>query len=135
VRRAVALGCCLAALLTAHGASAQEAEVPERDSPSTRSSRPAVARWRPLVAEYPWDVETALRVIACESDGDPEAVNPWSGAAGLFQLYGWRWLAERLFGRRDVLTPWVNVATAFVLWQDSGGTFRWHWGASRGCWG
>jgi hypothetical protein len=32
------------------------------------------------------------------------------------------------------MIPWVNVATAFALWQDSGGTFRWHWGASRSCW-
>ena len=47
---------------------------------------------------------------------------------------GWGWLAERLFGTRDVTVPWVNVAVAHTLWLDSGGTFNWHWAASRSCW-
>jgi hypothetical protein len=135
MRRALALGCCLVALLTAHSASAQEAEVAERYSPASRSMRPAVARWRPLVAEYPWDVETALRIISCESEGDPDAVNPWSGAAGLFQaMPEWGRLTWRLFGSRNLLDPVVNTALAFLLWEDSGGRFSWHWGASVACW-
>lgn len=113
---------------------AQEAPESVRYQPASRGVRPAVDRWRDLVAEQEdWDVEQALDVIACESAGDPAARNP-SGATGLFQLLGWRWLAERLFGTRDLTEPRVNVALAHVLWADSGGTFRYHWYASRGCW-
>jgi len=56
--------------------------------PDPGGSFPApVERWRPLVAAYfsPGRVEAALAVIQCESHGDPEAANPLSGAAGLFQ--------------------------------------------------
>lgn len=107
----------------------------ERYTPSARGTRPAVTRWTDLVAAYDWDVPTALRVIDCESSGDPGAINPYSGAAGLFQLYGWSRLARRLFGDGRVLIPWVNVATAHALWEDSGERFGFHWYASRGCWG
>jgi hypothetical protein len=46
-----------------------------------------VERWRPLVEQYfpAVMVDGALSVMSCESFGDPEAVNPSSGAAGLFQ--------------------------------------------------
>lgn len=138
---------CLLILLGGLGVGLARAEpdepVVERFTPSARGTRPAVTRWRPLLAEYPWDVETALRVVDCESGGDPGAINPSSGAAGLMQLYGWSWLARRLFGTGDVTIPWVNVAVAHVLWADSGGAFGWydargrprgHWAASIGCW-
>ena len=111
---------------------------PDRYEPSNRGGRrfaPAVERWRQLVAGYDWDVDTALAVITCESRGDPGAVNRFSGASGLFQLLGWSGLARRLFGSGDVFDPGVNAGTAAWLWRDSGGSFRWHWAASVGCWG
>lgn len=110
------------------------AEDGERYVPSARGTRASVVRWREVVSAYDWDVDEALRVISCESAGDADAINPYSGAAGLFQLYRWSWLAQRLFGESDVLIPWVNVATAHYLWMDSGGTFRWHWASSARCW-
>lgn len=110
-----------------------------RYTPSSRGPRASyqtdqVQRWYEAVDAYAWPTETALLVIACESQGDPGAVNRSSGAAGLFQLYGWSWLAERLTGIRNVLTPWVNIRTAFELWRETG-SFSWHWYASIGCWG
>lgn len=117
-----------------------DAQDAPRYEPSVRGPRASyqtdqVQQWREAVAEYPWPVETALLVIACESQGDPGAINPSSGAAGLMQLYGWGWLAGRLTGSRNVLDPWVNIRTAFALWEDSGGRFGFHWEASRSCWG
>jgi hypothetical protein len=123
----------VAALLRPGPATAQTVEA-DRFEPAARGVRPSVARWRPLLEAYPWDVDTALRVVDCESGGDPAAVNPWSGAAGLWQLYGWRGLARRLFGSEDLLDPVLNTAVAFALWEDSGGRFSWHWYASRRCW-
>lgn len=123
----------------AENARADEVEAP-RYQPSARGPRAsygtdAVERWRDAVEAYAWPAEQALLVVACESEGDPGAINPRSGATGLFQLYGWAWLAERLTGVRDVRVAWVNIRAAFALWADSGGTFAWHWAASRGCWG
>jgi hypothetical protein len=126
------------------------AEDGERFSPSSRGPRASyetdqVQQWRAAVDAYPWPTETALLVIACESQGDPGVSNrDGSGATGLFQLLGWEWLAARLYGTRDVTIPWVNIAVAYQLWRDAGGTFGWwgadgrahgHWAASIGCWG
>lgn len=108
---------------------------PEPAPPSPDESAGPVERWRALVASYPdWDPNVALAVIACESGGDPGAVNRSSGASGLFQLLGWEWLAEYLGGfGASVFDPSVNVAAAHWLWAQSGG-FGVHWAASRGCW-
>jgi hypothetical protein len=127
-----------AAAAVAPGATPTEAPEPTRFVPASRSGiRPAVARWEPLLAEYPWDVETALRVIECESKGNPAVWNAQgSGAHGLFQtMPEWGALAYVLTGSTDLGEPAVNVAVAYYLWADSGGTFRWHWSSSRGCWG
>lgn len=59
---------------------------------------PQVEMWRPLVSEYfaADQVDTALRVMECESGGDPNAKNPNSSASGLFQFLKttWDWTAE-----------------------------------------
>lgn len=99
---------------------------------------PNVERWRWLVEGYEWDADLALAVIDCESDGDPGATNPYSGAAGLFQLYGWGWKARQLFGpMASVYTPWVNAEVAHWIWRADGRRFggRAGWQASIGCWG
>lgn len=89
-----------------------------------------VERWRSLVARYfPGDrVEQALWVIGCESGGNPEAVNPFSGASGLFQHLPEYW-PERAtaagFAGRSIFDPEANIGTAAYLfgtrdtpWQD-----------------
>lgn len=52
-----------------------------------------VEGWRPLVAAHfpPGQVDTAMRVLACESAGDPNAKNPRSSAAGLWQFIRSTW--------------------------------------------
>lgn len=85
---------------------------------------PDSAQWRPLVADFfpAGRVDAALRVLACESGGDPAASNPFSGAAGLFQIMpGWssgRW--GNPFAPFDPFDPPTNVA--FAAWLSKGGS-------------
>lgn len=87
-----------------------------------------VEEWRPLVARFfpAAQVDKALRVMACESQGNPDARNPSSGAAGLFQHMP-QWWASRSqaagFAGRSVYDPEANVGTAAWLWSRDG------WGA------
>jgi len=140
-RLAATAALAVCAVLTVWGsAAAQAVEEAPRYVPAVRGPRASygteqVQQWREAVDAYPWPTDTALLVISCESQGDPGAINPSSGAAGLFQLYSWGWLAARMFGTRNVLIPWVNIGVAFALWEDSGGRFGFHWAASRSCWG
>jgi soluble lytic murein transglycosylase-like protein len=120
------------------GGSTVRADEEARAVPSSRSGRAAavaaVEQWRPALDAYAWPVDTALRVIACESLGDPDAVNPSSGASGLFQVmpYLHQWRVWRLFGEwRSLRDPWVNIAIAFELWEIGGWA---PWTASAGCW-
>ncbi|MPZ52107.1 MAG: peptidoglycan DD-metalloendopeptidase family protein [Acidimicrobiia bacterium] len=81
---------------------------------------PAVERWRPLVEEYfpKKRVEEAMRVLACESRGNPNAVNPTSDATGLFQFIPTTWMwasAAAGYGGYDRTHPEANVASAAWL--------------------
>ncbi len=62
-------------------------------------------------------VEPALRVIQCESLGDPEAYNPYSGASGLFQFLPGTWavIAPKAgFDGVSVFDPEANIGTGGV---------------------
>lgn len=109
--------------------------VPEDTTSTTAASAGGVERWRGLVAAYfPAErVEEALRVMHCESKGDPNARNPHSGAAGLFQFMArtWGWAsAEAGFGGASVYDPEANIASAAWLVQHSIAT-----GHAGGAWG
>lgn len=96
-----------------------------------------VETWRSLVGAYfrTEDVDLALRVIACESHGDPAAQNPRSSAAGLFQhltRYWARRAAAAGFAGASVFDPEANVAAAAWLVYSDGGWS--HWRASQACW-
>jgi hypothetical protein len=97
----------------------------------------SVEDWRPLVEVFfePGDVDRALRVIACESRGEPSAKNPSSTASGLFQHLASQWRsrsAQAGWGGSDVFDPVANVAVAAWLVYEGGGWS--HWNASGGCW-
>lgn len=89
----------------------------------------AVERWRPVVAIYfPEElIDWALRVIECESHGDPLAKNPNSTASGLFQHLASLW-DERAIAAgwedADVFDPFANIAVAAWL-LDTGGPGHW----------
>lgn len=95
-----------------------------------------VEEWRSLVSAYfaPEHVDLALLIISCESGGDPNAQNPTSGAAGLFQHIPRYW-ESRVAGAgmpgASIFDPIANVAaSAYLAYSDGWG----HWAASAGCW-
>lgn len=88
--------------------------------PSAGPIKPATEQWRSLVASYftPSMVDQALSIIQCESLGDPDAYNPYSGAAGLFQFLPGTWAVTSVkagFGGASVFDPEANVASAAWL--------------------
>lgn len=90
------------------------------DPPGTRTFRQAVERWRSLVAAYFPDylVDQALAVIDCESRGDPEARNPYSGASGLFQFLPGTWAVvapKAGFPDSSPFDPEANIGSAWWL--------------------
>lgn len=77
-----------------------------------------VEQWRNLVAAYfPAEhVDRMLRIMACESGGNPNAYNGSTGVAGLFQIHPlWQkpWPG-------DYYDPWTNVAVAYQVWLEQG---------------
>lgn len=74
--------------------------------------------WRPLVESYfPADaVERMLCLMWYESRGDPNAVNPSSGAAGLFQVMPFWW--DHYGG--DRFDPATNTRVARLIWDQQG---------------
>lgn len=85
---------------------------------------PDIERWRPIVEEYfPIDqVDDALAVMDCESEGDPRAENRRSRAAGLFQFLNRTWShasAAAGFDGASAFEPEASIAAAAWLVGDS----------------
>jgi hypothetical protein len=122
-------------------AQSEPAESTTRTKPTNSPIRQPISKdvedWRPLVAVYfaPGDVDQALRIIQCESQGKPTAKNPNSSASGLFQHLASAW-AERSakagWAGADIFDPTANIAVAAWLVYEGGGWS--HWNASRWCW-
>jgi hypothetical protein len=79
-----------------------------------------VYAWQPLIEQHfaPDLVLDALVIIQCESRGDPEAVNPYSGAAGLFQFLPGTWAVASVqagVGDRSVFDGEANIIAASWL--------------------
>lgn len=121
-----------------HVATAERRVVEALATPVGEAVTDPVARWRPLVEEYfaPELVDQALAIIACESNGDPDATNPRSSATGLFQFIGRTWAnasGPAGFGGASPTDPEANVASAAWLVEYSleAGQGPWrHWTCS-----
>lgn len=99
----------------------------------------SVEQWRSLVGQFfPSNrVEQALRIIDCESNGNAEAVNPYSGASGLFQFLPSTWASTAPnagYGGASALDPEANIASAAWLanrYHELGYSY-WHpWSCKR----
>lgn len=97
---------------------------PTTTTTTTPRERPAlyaaVEAWRPLVAaHFAADlVDDALYIMQCESLGDPEAVNPYSGASGLFQFMPGTWAVASVkagVDDRSVFDGEANIIAASWL--------------------
>lgn len=101
----------------------QPEEVRHRDGtrPDVAAPPPTTAgveQWRSLVAAYfpPEAVDRMLRIMECESHGNPAAKNPNSSATGLFQIMAFWQTAWP----GDYTDPWVNVSVAYQIWLEQG---------------
>ena len=84
----------------------------------------------------PQDVELALEVAFCESRWEPDATNPTSGAAGLFQQIPRYWperAAAAGWAGAGIYDAHANAAVSAWLVYEGGGWI--HWEASEACWG
>lgn len=81
-----------------------------------------VEQWRSLVAAYfPADqVDMALRVMACESGGNPNAANPRSTARGLMQVMWSVWGPEYGVSEAELYIPEVNLSIAAKVYARQG---------------
>ncbi len=100
---------------------------PRAPQPSNVGS--SVERWRPLVEAHfrAGDVDTALRIIACESRGNPDAKNPGSSAAGLWQFLKATWnrvaqsTGSPTYNERGPYDPtWATINAAWLRDRGSG---------------
>ena len=100
---------------------------------------PEVEQWRPLVTQYfPGNrVEEALRILDCESNGDPNAVNPYSGASGLFQFLPSTWAStapQAGWGGYSPFHAEANVSSAAWLanrYEELGSYYWQAWSCRR----
>ncbi len=99
----------------------------------------AVERWRGEVSRYfpASRVNEALAIIQCESLGDADAYNPYSGASGLFQFLPSTWAAtapKAGFPNSGPFDGVANIGTAAWLgqrYQDLGQGFWKPWSCRR----
>lgn len=100
---------------------------------------PQVEQWRSLVQTFfpSSRVEEALKIIDCESNGDPNAVNPYSGASGLFQFLPSTWATTAPnagYGGYSAFDPEANIASAAWLanrYQELGNNYWQAWSCRR----
>ena len=84
-----------------------------------------VAGWRSLIASHfpASQVDDALRVVACESGGNPSVVNPVGGYAGLFQHAPAYWNERSTkagWSGASIFDPEANIAVAAWLVDRDG---------------
>lgn len=100
---------------------------------------PQVERWRGMVSGFfpSSRVDEALAIIDCESNGDPNAVNPYSGASGLFQFLPSTWAStapKAGYAGASPLDPEANIASAAWLanrYQQLGQPYWQAWSCRR----
>lgn len=93
-------------------------------------------KYRPIVEQYDWDVETVMQICKDESQGNPENIN-WSdkhkdskgnviciSSQGLMQV-GCFWPAELGYTMEDLLIPEPNMAMAYEIYKRSKGFTPW----------
>ena len=118
---------------------------PISESPPAQNPEPnpdtsfvdAVEQWRQSVGEAinsyggpSSDTNRFLRIMQCESMGQPNATNPSSGAAGLMQHLPQYWDARAVsagYSGYSAYDPIANInVSAWLIYQASGGGWQ-HW--------
>ncbi len=102
-------------------------------SPVARTYSSGVEQWRSLVTTYfrTGDVDRALRIMQCESGGDPNIMHDFSNpasASGLMQHLGKYWATRSAaagWAGASIFDPTANVAVAAWLRDQRGGWNHW----------
>jgi hypothetical protein len=95
-------------------------KIDESSSPNGRRARTEeeiVAIIREAARAFAQPEEDLLRVGRCESNLDPNAVNPDGPYLGLFQFLRSTW-ASTPFAHRDIFDPVANAQAAAWMWQQ-----------------
>jgi soluble lytic murein transglycosylase-like protein len=82
-----------------------------------RTEDEIVAIIREAARAFAQPEEDLLRVGRCESNLDPQAVNPDGPYFGLFQFLRSTW-ASTPFADRDIFDPVANAQAAAWMWQQ-----------------
>lgn len=80
---------------------------------------PGVERYRALIAQYNWPVDTALAIMQAESGGNPNAVSP-TNDYGLMQIHD----GLQTYGPQ-IFDPAFNIAIAYNVKYRSRGFRPW----------
>jgi len=106
-----------------------EPEPEPKPEPYDKTGTGGVEQWRNLVSKYDWNVDTVLRIMACESGGRETVVNdnPATGdySVGLMQI--------NIYGANATNRPsenWLKVAknnVQFAYELSGGGSNFNHW--------
>lgn len=101
---------------------------PQPASPPTpEPTKPIVGceQYRPLVAQYSWNVDVAMAVMQAESSCNPNAVN-WTdnhrvckGSFSLMQV-GCFWYPHFGYTIDTKFNPEINISIAYKIWERSG---------------
>lgn len=99
-------------------------------SPGVGATSSSAEEWRWLVELHfaPGDVDKGLRVIWCESRGDPSAKNPSSTASGLWQHLATYWESRSAAAGISGASIWDPEASTIVaawLVYSNGGWGHW----------
>jgi hypothetical protein len=100
---------------------------------------PVIEQWKSLVEAYfpSSRVEEALAILQCESLGDADAYNPYSGASGLYQFLPSTWAStspKAGFSGASPFDPEANIGTAAWLanrYQELGQGYWAPWACRR----
>ena len=83
---------------------------------------------RLLAPRYGIEPNGALRVMLCESGGNPRSYNPSSGASGLFQQLARYWpgrAAAYGFAGASPFDGYANASVSLGMIRDTGGYSHW----------
>ena len=98
-------------------------------APDPKTVVTGVEQWRPLVEKHfsAGNVETALRVMDCESGGNPDVMNRSRTTGGLFQHLLKYWdarAAQAGYPGGNIFDPETNIAVSAWLAENHGWS---HW--------
>lgn len=99
------------------GAPPASVETVPAPTPPAKTGNAIVDIITAAAVKYGQSPEAMLAVARCESNLNPNDVNPVSGASGLFQFLPSTWRTTP-FASYSIFDPWANANAAAWMWQQ-----------------